>query len=668
VVTAWWVTTPVYASALGAARWTGVGRRPNGRWLAIAIGLMLIGCSPPIRVERREPRAVERELDSNVISTGHVSESTAIVLHRERLSEGFHAAPDEAIVSLHRTVVAGESDPDLLFALAEMAFHRAEETGRQGDFLSALVYAYAFLFPDDAVRRPSAFDPRFRTACDIYNRSLTWAFASADRSRVELRSGRFALPFGSIDVTFDPTGAHWGDQALFNFVPADELRIRGLEIRYRRPGIGSSLVADAIPPVEGNGFQVEPELKVPVTALLRMDASRGDLARGRLRATVEVHPAFEPGDVMIGGQPVPLEADTTTAFAFSLSDPKVWESELAGFFDGDFFDRTKAQLVGLEPYRPGQIPIVFIHGTGSSSGRWANLINDLQSDAVIRRGFQFWSFSYATGNPVQFSADQLRQLLQAAVRQLDPRGRDPALRQIVLIGHSQGGLLAKWQVIDSGSRLWDTMSSKPPEELRISGESAALVRRVFFVTPLPQVRRVIFIATPHHGSFVAESPLGQLVARLVTPRAHVMKALRDLTDDNPDDLRIPPGARFGSVWSMSSDNPLLQAFAATPVAPSVKAHSIIAIAGDGPVESGDDGVVSYQSAHIPEAASEVVVRAGHSVQSHPETVREVRRILLLHLAEACPTGCTPRTTAATPPTSPWISGRKITHVGNAAHG
>jgi len=125
----------------------------------------------------------------------------------------------------------------------------------------------------------------------------------------------------------------------------------------------------------------------------------------------------------------------------------VWESELAGFFDGDFFDRTKAQLVGLEPYRPGQIPIVFIHGTGSSSGRWRNLINDLQSDAAIRKGFQFWSFSYATGNPVQFSADQLRELLQAAVRQLDPRGRDPALRQIVLIGHSQGGLLAKWQVI-----------------------------------------------------------------------------------------------------------------------------------------------------------------------------------------------------------------------------
>jgi hypothetical protein len=51
--------------------------------------------------------------------------------------------------------------------------------------------------------------------------------------------------------------------------------------------------------------------------------------------------------------------------------------------------------------------------------------------------------------------------------------------------------------------------------------------------------------------------------------------------------------------------------------------------------------VSYQSAHIPEAVSELVVRAGHSMQAEPETVREVRRILLRHLADVCPTSCVP---------------------------
>jgi len=90
---------------------------------------------------------------------------------------------------------------------------------------------------------------------------------------------------------------------------------------------------------------------------------------------------------------------------------------------------------------------------------------------------------------------------------------------------------------------------------------------------------------------------------------------------------------------MSPANPLLQVLASIPVASQIAAHSIIAVEGNGPVETGDDGVVSYQSAHIPEAKSELVVRAGHSVQSDPRAVAEVRRILLLHLATACPKGC-----------------------------
>ena len=95
---------------------------------------------------------------------------------------------------------------------------------------------------------------------------------------------------------------------------------------------------------------------------------------------------------------------------------------------------------------------MFIHGTASSSGRWADLVNDLQSDPVIRDHFQFWWFSYSTGNPSPFSALRLRTAIEDAAHELDPKGKDSMLRQIVLIGHSQGGLLAKMLVIDNGSR------------------------------------------------------------------------------------------------------------------------------------------------------------------------------------------------------------------------
>ena len=68
-----------------------------------------------------------------------------------------------------------------------------------------------------------------------------------------------------------------------------------------------------------------------MTVLLRVETAGASLAEGHLRGRLEIYPAFEPSDVTIAGQVVPLEADTSTAFAFSLSDPQVWASELAGF-------------------------------------------------------------------------------------------------------------------------------------------------------------------------------------------------------------------------------------------------------------------------------------------------------------------------------------------------
>jgi hypothetical protein len=171
--------------------------------------------------------------------------------------------------------------------------------------------------------------------------------------------------------------------------------------------------------------QVAPEVKVPVTALLRIDVSPRDLAQGHLRGKIDVYPAFEPRHVAIRGQSAPLEVDTSAAFAYGLTDPKIWRSEFAGSLKGDYFDKNRFPIDSLEPYRPGQIPVVFIHGTGSSSGRRADLVNDLQSDPVIREHFQFWRFSYSTGNPSSFSALLLRTAIEDAVHELDPQGNGP---------------------------------------------------------------------------------------------------------------------------------------------------------------------------------------------------------------------------------------------------
>ena len=225
--------------------------------------------------------------------------------------------------------------------------------------------------------------------------------------------------------------------------------------------------------------------------------------------------------------------------------------------------------------------------------------------------------------------------------ELDPGGTDPAMRRMVLIGHSQGGLLTKLAVVDSGTKFWDNVSETPFEELRVSGETRAILQRSLFATPLPFVDRVVFVATPHQGSDVA----GFLVERLrwlVVWGLTLPPSLIRITGETmvgSEDPRLRLHLRQGlprSVDNMSPGNRAIKTLATLPVASSVTAHSIVAIKGGSSLGEGGDGVVSYRSAHLDGTVSELIVRSGHSVQEHPQAIEEIRRILLQHLGNAGP--------------------------------
>lgn len=233
----------------------GPSRRCYPVHLSASILLLLTACATPVQVERVDPRVINRELTSNVVSTGNISEPTQIVLDREGLAELFEADPERALSRLHRVVVSENPDADGLFALSELSFLHADDTGKPAYYLASAVYAFAFLFPDDPAQRPGRFDPRVRIASDLYNRGLTSAFASPDRSRVLLQSGRYKLPFGSIDITFDPRTARWGNLVLSDFTPV--MSCTSKDLRTATGSAGSELRSRrALPPQARNkGFR-----------------------------------------------------------------------------------------------------------------------------------------------------------------------------------------------------------------------------------------------------------------------------------------------------------------------------------------------------------------------------------------------------------------------------
>src|SRR4029453_15758795 len=99
-------------------------------------------------------------------------------------------------------------------------------------------------------------------------------------------------------------------------------------------------------------------------------------------------------------------------------------------------------------------------------------------------------------------------------------------------------------------------------DLRVSAETKDLLRRAMFVHPLPFVRRVVFLATPHHGSYVAGSWLAHQVARLVRAPLDVTKAVTDFATLDRNDLALQAirGAPT-SVDNMTPGNRFLQVLA-----------------------------------------------------------------------------------------------------------
>ena len=455
------------------------------RWFLFLVGLCLAvaACAGPMGTAQVDPKIVLGNLGKSAIATGEPSMPTRNVLFEQGLFVAFDERPDAAIAGLHRAMVASHGDRDLLFALAELSFLRGQAAKKPDYSLAAAVYAYAFLFPESAGGgAPGGSTPRPDRGESVQLGADQAVHLKGQASEVVPRGGMFALPSGTIEVAFDPAALRAGDRELYRLIPVAELDIYGLQMRYRWPGLGAPLAASTRPldASRPGRDMVAPRLQVPVTALLRIpDARRALVAGPTAHGHVGDAPRLGRGvglDRRRTGAPRERAIRGAGAHVHGLPILELETLGLLGRLSGVLRDPTP--LVSATPYRPGLIPVVFVHGTGSSVVRWAEMYNRLVADPEIRNRFQFWFFQYESGNPIGVSALRLREAVTAAVARLDPDGRDPALRQMILIGHSQGGLLVKMQAISTGDRLWKPSATSPWRSCGTGSDSRAVSPRV----------------------------------------------------------------------------------------------------------------------------------------------------------------------------------------------
>ncbi len=622
---------------------------PHSAAVLIAV-VALSGCASreylEIRKAPHNPLAGPLELLSS--SGPKPSGRTAALLRKFSLNAQYDSEPAKALASL-QAEIDREPTPEKVYAFAELAYvvgHRSNLMGKKEEALNyysaAVAHAYLYLFDPRFDGQRNSYDPQFRGACDVYNAGLEGTLRIAAAAGQLKPGATHEVVLGERKYTVNITvRGKWHDDDFEHLEFVSDYEVRGLNNRHHSFGLGVPLIAVRKQHEHEEAAEqfYPPGLSFPVTAFLRVSHWDED---GSLACELELHDPLVSNTIKVANQIVPLETDVSTALAFYLDQRELQQTGSLATLG--LLNPNKTQQVSglymLEPYDPNRIPVIMVHGLWSSPLTWMEMFNDLRSFPEVRENYQFWFYLYPTGQPFWVSAASLRKDLARARHVLDPELRTAPLDQVVLVGHSMGGLVARMQAIGSGDDFWGIVSERPFGDVRADPEEREELARMLFFHPNQSVKRLITIGTPHDGSHFANEYTRWLARHLITLPNLLVQTSQNLVHDNPDVFRNPELLTITtSIDSLAPDSPILPVLKQRETAPWVKHHNIVGHAADdgflGAFSSGEgDGVVTLASAQFERAESEIVAKASHSaVHQHPKAILEVRRVLMEHLKQ-----------------------------------
>lgn len=296
--------------------------------------------------------------------------------------------------------------------------------------------------------------------------------------------------------------------------------------------------------------------------------------------------------------------------------------------------RDVTGLVCMEEYDPHKIPIILTHGIMSEASTFDNLVNRLMAEPEIRKSYQFWYFNYPTGVAWTISSAAYRRSLKAIRQQLDPQKRNKNWDNMVVIGHSMGGLITRysqsvepWKILENGvqtknlglKRFLDEKYIQTP----IPDQRLEAFRAQYFFRPL-KAGMVIYLATPHRGAPMAKYRIVNVLMSMVK----LPQQLINIATLQQDNVLMNPRQLttwFTSGKQLAPDSYSIKGLNRLAVR-AVPTHSIIGDRGRGNTPRSSDGVVPYWSSHI-SWGTETIVPADHSVQDVPETAHRLCELL-----------------------------------------
>ncbi|MGD7653424.1 MAG: esterase/lipase family protein [Verrucomicrobiales bacterium] len=443
-------------------------------------------------------------------------------------------------------------------------------------------------------------------------------------------SGTWDQRAAAIGTTIAPPSDHQSDLALVDALfPATKVKTDIVNHHHITDGIGVPLVGwRKTTPV---GIR-RPDYLLPnglpyiTTAIVSFDTGR---------PTWIFPKRWYQDSIRVGSATLPLAADWTAPNAFYWRMCELDNLKLQNvFLPGRFSEET--ELYFVEPYDPGKIPVVFVHGLVSSPDAFKNMINDLSPEPWFRKNYQIWLFSYPTGNPWIYSSMNFRKTMREAIAYARSNGGSKTIDDMVVVTHSMGGLVTRSSVTDPGTRYYHSWRDEPIDALDASEKTKQFIREASLFTPLTEPDRVVFCAVPHRGSPMATFRFATALSRLIRLPKTLTVDLLDTTLQSVGDAvqgttkpHIPT-----SINSLSPADRNTRVLGSLPLPSHIRFHSIIGDRGKGNSPESSDGVVPYWSSHVEPVESELIVPSAHGVPDDPQASIELQRILKLHLQQS----------------------------------
>ncbi|MFC5741535.1 esterase/lipase family protein [Dyella tabacisoli] len=616
------------------------------RYIVLAMLLCLNACAI-VDVSHVKTHEYVNGRRNDVIATGRSSDWTVqslnvVALTADSCGKAFPACVETLAHS------PGLDDEQRLSALAELWLgqaiksERADRDAIMDDqtfdaYLKAARYAYAYIFLTKRQPAERVFEFRQEQVIGFYNlsvqRTLARLFVELPKldpqwMQTSLAGWTILRPQSDVEragLAGVPT----------ELIPASSLRFKGLRNVYRRDGFGSEFVTVTPPAAPADDVPWrEPEC-ASITGALVFDGATLDEVLESKHVQLLARDPYRDETISVGARTVPLAANFTAAYGVFMARSGFASQSIRSLF-GREGGLKKPRILLMQPYDPDRLTVVMLHGLASSPEAWINVSNEVMGDENLRRNYQVWEVYYPTNAPIAVNLAGIRKALDATFKHFDPSGQARASNHVVLVGHSMGGVIARLLVSSSGDRLWSVV----PERANLSPAKQARLRehlaRYLQFTPMPEVSRAIFLASPHRGTPVAQQRLARWIGNLIRLPANVLKEVASLSDLLKDDstkgslIRVP-----NSVDNLSDTDPFIMAAADLPISAAVRYHTIVGVyKSTGPLSSSSDGVVPYSSAHLDGADSELAIPSWHSVQETPAAILELRRILRLHIATA----------------------------------